>query len=154
MLDQKTAAEYLVVAWCRDWTMTTLLLTLCDHSQRDGEYDDYSSMIDRACAEYSWLPKSGFAFGTGKTVRGFVGGYYPKLSSWLYARHDDVARLKCAAQVSKLKCPSQPAALRSKLDKAENEKAKRDYKAATASYRIARDAFKTNTRSSWNTCKA
>lgn len=153
MFDTKRAAEYFIVAWCKEWTLTEYLKVvlerpkLCEFGQ--GEFQ---GVLDEACAAYPWLPKDYRAYP--RTVRVVVGATYPKLSAWLFARNDDVARLKCAPQVEKLCCPEKPKPIFSDADRTEFKAARAGLRQATTSWRAARDAFKTNQRSAWNVCKA
>lgn len=147
MFDRKKAAEYFVVAWCKNWSMSQYL-----HTVTEIDYGgDLLPLLDMAVEEYPWLTKFGKAYK--HSVREFVGGAYPKLNDWLWSRKDDLARLKCAAQVERLK----PAILRGFVradDRAEMKASTRDLAAADAAYRASRDAFRTNQRSAWNVCKA
>lgn len=132
--------------------MEMLLYTLC--GVHIGSDSDKDALITKAHAEYPWMPETKYMFTRGKKVRQFVGGHYPKLSAWLFDRPDDLSRLKCAVQVQRLKRPAKPVTLRASEDQREMRKARSDQRAASASYRLARDAFKSNQRSAWNVCKA
>lgn len=147
MFDQKRAAEFLVVAWCKDWTLGKYLNCVLECP---GE--ELGQMVDRAVEAYPWLPTAWRAYKT--PVRVFIGGAYPKLSRWLFSRPDDISRLQCAAQIQRLKHPKKYAAAVSDPDREEMIASKREEAASRASYRLSREAFKTNQRSAWSVCKA
>lgn len=153
MFDTKRAAEYFVVAWCKQWTLTEYLKVVLER-QKLCEFgkDEFQGVLDEACAAYPWLPNDYRAYP--RSVRVVVGTTYPKLSAWLFARDDDVSRLKCAAQIEKLRGPVTPTPMFREADREEFKAARREMRQATTSWRAARDAFKTNQRSAWNVCKA
>lgn len=147
MFDRKRAAEYLVVAWCREWKMGVYLDAIAEESV----HHNLEERLDGLIEQFPWLPQRWRVYQGG--TREFVAGAYPKLSEWLWSRADDAARLKCAPQIERLKCPERLAGFVSDEDRREMKKSSRDMGQSTVSYRQSREAFKTHQRSAWNVCK-
>lgn len=148
MFDKKKAAEYFVVAWCKDWSIGQYLRVIEVLVSDDVDWNDVEAKVNAA---YPWMPRMSRQYGN--SVRAFVGSAYPKLSAWLFSRATDIDRLKCANQIERLKPPSALPKV-SDSDRAEMKAAGKDERQATASYRLARASFKTHQRSAWNVCKA
>lgn len=156
MFTQKQAAEYFVVAWCRNWTLTEYLKVVLERPKLTtggGEPgDQFKEVVAEAVAAFPWLTDILPAYP--RQVREYVGGAYPKLSAWLWSRESDVARLKCAEQIQKLRPPARMVGYVSAEDRDAMKRASKEERANTASWRLSRDSFKTHQRSAWNVCKA
>ena len=152
MLDPVKAAEWLVIAWCKDWKLMRLLDVVAD----DASFGDVIGKGNAAHKAFPWMPAQPSAYFAGVSVRQFVGGAYPKLSAWLFARKDDVSRLRCVEQIAKLRDPGACGSRRavSLEDRAEMRGSSRDYRRSMASGRLLSDSAKTHNRSAWNVCKA
>lgn len=148
MFDRKRAAEYLVVAWCRDWKLGDYLDCIAEEVGAKHKLDEKLPALREA---FPWLTDYWGAYT--HSVREFVGSAYPKLSQWLWAQPDDVKRLRCAPQIERLKAPARLNRFVSDEDRKEMKDAARDLGASTVSYRQSREAFKTHQRSAWNVCK-
>lgn len=147
MFDTHKAAEFFVVGWCKDWTLGQYLRFI---EAINGDEVDWDTLVPQITAQYPWLPTLGKQYAN--SVRSFVGSAYPKLSSWMLSRISDVERLKCAAQVERLRPPCRLSKV-SDSDRVEMKSACRDERQASASYKLSRDSFKTHQRSAWNVCK-
>lgn len=147
MLEQKKAAEYFVVAWCKDWSLGQYMNAVFEGMH----YDELGDAVAVATAAYPWMPERFEHYG--RPVREFVSRSYPKLNAWLWDRPDDLARLKCAEQVCKLR-PRATAGRVAESDRLDMAEASKAMKQSTTSYRASRDAFRTGQRSAWNVCKA
>ena len=147
MFDAHKAAEFFVVGWCKDWTLGQYLRYV---EAIEGNDVDWDELVPKVIGCYSWMPTLGKQYKS--TVRSFIGSAYPKLSAWMFSRKTDIERLKCAAQIEKLRPPLRLAMV-SDADRIEMKSATRDEKQASASYRLSRASFKTHQRSAWNTCK-
>lgn len=146
MFDAHKAAEFFVVGWCKEWTLGQYLR----YVGALGDGDNFDDVVDKVTACYPWMPRLGRQYKN--TIRSYVGSAYPKLSGWLFSRNTDIDRLKCAAQIEKLRPAGRLPMVRDS-DRAEMKEAGRDEKQASMSYRLSREAFKSHQRSAWNVCK-
>lgn len=156
MFDTQRAAEYFVVGWCKDWSMLDYLFTIFEAPiHKDDKTQRIGEMLSKAKENFPWLPANLALYVSGTRMRTFVGGSYPKLSGWLFQQESDVARLRCAAQIQRLKPPALKHALRkvADADRKEMRASSSAMRQAQSSYRLSRDAFKTHQRSAWNVCK-
>jgi hypothetical protein len=148
VFDRKRAAEYLVVAWCKEWTLGTYLDVIAE----ENVHNDLRGKLEVLTEQFPWLPAAYAPYHKG--VRDVIAGAYPKLSDWLWSRKTDAERLKCAPQIERLKCHGLQRGYVSAADRAEMVESRQAESAASSSYRLSRAAFKTNQRSAWNVCKA
>lgn len=148
MFDSKKAADYLVVAWCKEWPLWQYLNAIMERQLGEG---DLTQAVNEASAAFPWLTTQVHAYK--RNTREFVAGAYPKLNTWLWDRPDDISRLKCSSQIERLRCPDFLRGYVSANDRSELKQSKRVLRQATTSYRASRDAFKTHQRSAWNVCK-
>lgn len=151
MFDTKNAAEYFVVAWCKDWSIGQYLRVVGVLADGVDGADDWRKIEAQVTELYPWMPSMARQYAN--SVRTFVGAAYPKLSAWLFSRASDIDRLKCAPQIERLKPPSKLAKVSDK-DRVEMKAATKDARQATDSYRLSRASFQTHQRSAWNVCKA
>ena len=153
LMSQEQAAKYLVVAWCKDWKMAMLLHTVCGKTFLADNPEPWKNMIAEAHAAFPWMPDGVGPYKASGLVRQFVGVHYPKLSAWLYTRSSDAERMRCAAQIQRLKCMAPKQGLLNKVDAADAKKQRRHDRAVQTEYDIVRAAKKTHGRSAWNVCK-
>ena len=146
--DAKKAAEFFVVAWCKDWPLGTYLRAIGVGDRGERDWGEWIAEINGL---YPWMPVVGWHYRHG--ARAFVGAAYPKLSAWLLSRKTNIDRLKCAPQIEKLKPPAHKLAMVQDSDRAEMKSASKDERQASASYKLSRASFKTHQRSAWNVCK-
>lgn len=148
-MSAEQAAKYLVVGWCKRWSLMLYVETIL--GRKVGVIGDWDAFADEVRRAYPWMPVNAHHYT--RDVREYVGGMWPKLSAWLFSRKDDASRLGCAGEVQKLRAKARAAKVGDE-DRKEMKIAGRDGRIAAASYRMSRDAFKTNQRSAWNVCKA
>lgn len=149
MFDQKRAAEFLVVAWCKEWTLGEYLDAI---SEESVQHALSGGRLDGLREHFPWLTVNFHAYSRG--TREYVAAAFPKLSEWLWRQKDDVSRLKAAPQIERLKSPK---VLRGYVNAEDRKELKDSYAAlrqSSSSYRMSRDSFKTHQRSAWNVCKA
>lgn len=144
MFDQRRAAEWLVVAWCKHWTLAQYVRAIMESPEGDLP-------VHEAVEAFPWLTKYYSAYP--RSVREFIGGAYPKLSAWLFARPTDADRLRCAEQIQRLRCPDRLKGYVKAEDRREMKASSKDAGAAALSYQLSRESFKTHQRSAWNVCK-
>ena len=150
MFDQAKAADFFVVAWCKDWTLGQYLDVVTGKFDCKDELSQRVASVAHICP---WLPSQIWQLRAyGRPVRELVSMYWPKLSDWLWARNSDIDRLKCASQLHKLR-PTRSRGRVSEDERSEMKESSKLLRQATTSYRASRDAFKTHQASAWNVCK-
>ena len=150
MYDQAKAADFFVVAWCKNWTLGQYLDVI---TGQFNSKDDLSLRVGAVSDAYPWLPSQLWQLRAyGRPVRELVSMYWPNLSDWLWSRKTDIDRLKCASQVPKLR-PTRSRGRVSEDARSEMKQSSKMLRQATTSYRASRDAFKTHQGSAWNVCK-
>lgn len=144
MFDKSRAADYYLVAWCKNWTLREYLNVVLERQSMSAWLDQVD--IDAAHAEMPWIPVNLGNYTGGRKVRAHVEDAYPKLSAWLHSRPDDLKRLGCARQIEKLKDSGAiKASTKPKyLDK---------YQAAMLGASVLAAKLNSHKRSNWNVCK-
>lgn len=150
MFTQTKAADYFVVAWCKNWTLLDYINAILEGAPRES----LQEAVELARTIAPWLPELHFNAGLfSQGVKEFVLRAYPSLSDWLWKQKADIDRLKCAGQLLKLKPPAKLRGRVTDEDRREMKSASRGERQASTSYRASRDAFKTHQRSAWSVCK-
>jgi hypothetical protein len=148
MLDQKKAADYFIVAWCKDWTLIDYFRVVAELPNNPKTSVVYESCKD--LTPWADIGKDFYAFK--RPVRFFVSTNYPKLSSWLISRNDNISRLSYSKELIKMKPKNNGESIHSKEDLKELEKTKKEYKSQLLDYEISRTNFKEAKKSQWNVC--
>ena len=145
MFDAKKAAEFYVVAWCKNWTVGQYMRVVTETEERGNWFGE--AEVQEAADAFPWLPRNLGLYMSGRLVRSHTEDNFPKLADWLWARPSDADRLRCAPQIERLRGRSivrknnRPAALN------------KDY--ARQMQRMAAESAikKSNSRSAWSVCK-
>lgn len=147
-VDQRRAAEMLLVGFVRALEMRNVA-ALAGYDVSDEE------QLTRMGDECPFLRINRYERRT--PVRAFVANHWPKLADYLVANEKNPKKvLAVAAKVAKLSCdPEKHSGSRfSYQDLKEIRDAREAMSANSSSYRLSREAFKSNQRSAWNVCKA
>lgn len=147
MFDKKHAAEFFVVAWCKNWTLRQYLNVALERESVSAYVEQ--SDVELSCAEFPWIPADLGSYIAGRLVRSHVEDNFPKLSAWLHSREDDVKRLACASQIEKLR---DKGVLKAASHPPRDKDAK--YRRAMYGAGLISAAKQSQSRSAWSTCKA
>lgn len=145
MLDAAKAADYYVVAWCKNWTLRQYL-TVCLEKEFGARVTPEE--VEFACATYSWLPVKLWNYTSSRLVRAHAEDSFPRLSAWLHGRADDIARLKCSSQILKLKDRG------AWKENMRPESGAKEYRELVLAAHLDSVRKKSHQRSAWNVCKA
>jgi len=144
MFNKKQAAEFYVVAWCKNWTLKQYLNLIMERDFASGWVEPED--IATATAAFPWIPTNSGCYIGGRLVRAQVEDSYPKLSAWLHGRADDSKRLACAPEIEKLKDKGATKAVRPSGEA-------RKYGNVMANAALISRAKQSQMRSAWNVCK-
>lgn len=145
MMLTEQAAKYLIVAWCKDWSMRVYW-----HVAHDGD-DTRAIGWELANQTYPWLPKDIHWFVSKRSVRMYVATAFRVFNDKLWDCPDNAARLALWPEVVKcigkdVKCLEDKA--RHKMRRARELLVKRDL-----DNDLTIDSMRRGSGSSWHVCK-
>lgn len=135
------AAQWLVVAYVRHWTMQTLEMRLWERMQKKP-------------GDFQFLPrKEGVCRWVGNSMaRAYVAQNFPKLAAYL-DRATPEQQVKVAHQIVRLKWNGKaPQGALTASERRELARDRKEARAAGGSYRLSRDVFKSHSPHQWNVC--
>lgn len=149
-MDQVKAAEYMVVAWAKNWTLRTYVEAVLGKSRNGATFQDFAK---KAHDLFPWVVDDHRPLMLDQTVRAYLEDQFPRLSDWLWARGSDTDRLKAAPQIMRLVAK---AGRMRERDKQKLVAGREKTKAARAmsEHRLLMSSHRTHSRSAWTTCKA
>ena len=145
MFDRKKAAEWFVVAWCRNWNICQYMRVVTETEAEPMFFTEQE--VAAAHLAFPWLPNDQGKYIGRRLVRSEVEDNFPSLGAWLWGRPSDISRLACAPQIEKLRNTGRmKAGVRPRGVIGKHAKLMR-------TLGEERSIKKSHTRSAWSTCK-
>jgi hypothetical protein len=143
--DRKKAAEYLVVAWVKDWRMWTYLKAI---NAWDVRFEDIHDM-------YPWMPAHDHLnrYMKNAAIRPWVAFSMKAINDKLFDAEDNKARLALASRIEKWNSLGATNGFAHKEAEKERVKDRKQYKRAGFEHKLSMELMRKGSGHHWNIVK-
>ena len=143
--DRKKAAEYLVVAWVKDWRISTYLNAI---GVRGMNFEDIHDL-------YPWMPAHDHLhrYIKNSAVRPWVAFAMRTINDKLFDAKDDKVRLALAKQIEHWDSAGATAGYAHKEAEKERRKAALQHRQTGLSHKVSVETMRRGSGTHWNVCK-
>ena len=145
MFDKTKAAQYYIVAWVKDWRMSTYLKAI---GASELKYEEIHSI-------YPWLPteKDAHMYHKDCIIRGWTGRAMKEINNRLWDTDDNSKRLKIAKQVEQWDSTGVKDGTLHKQDAYEHRRDRLQNQQSGMQHKVSVSAMRKGNGHHWGVCK-